>query len=355
MKLTISLLSSGRDTVERCLQSLKPIQEALDAEIIVVDTAQDKETRKTLDKYADKVIDFKWIDDFSAARNAGLKQAKGEWFLYVDDDEWFLDAQPIIDFLKSDDKTYHWCDFRVFNFENYELTQYGEAWVTRMIRLNDDVEFIGAIHERFNPVIGDAKTLDAVIGHTGYIYKSQEEVEAHAKRNISLVEKMIFKEPNNPRWWVQMVQEYGALGDYDTLRDISEEYLALTKRIKTTDATRHYVKNAQGLFIACCILADLKQEKWKDAMKTYNRLVHGDYGAVATAQLDMMAATIFLHFNKISKAKQRCVSYMKNFEKYRADEEVYTGDKLYFLAETFAPKNMSIMQAVINRVIEIES
>ena len=33
--------------------------------------------------------EFKWCDDFAKARNAGLEKCTGEWFMYIDDDEWF--------------------------------------------------------------------------------------------------------------------------------------------------------------------------------------------------------------------------------------------------------------------------
>ena len=53
-------------------------------------------------EYTDNIVSFDWCDDFAAARNAGLEHAKGEWFLYLDDDEWFEDVTTIIDFFQSD-------------------------------------------------------------------------------------------------------------------------------------------------------------------------------------------------------------------------------------------------------------
>ena len=105
--LTISLLSSGRSTtIERCLASLAPFKEQLDTEIIVVDT--DPEHRADvlaiLEKYADQIIPFEWIDDFAAARNVGIDAAKGKWFLFVDDDEWLMESDPFIEFLLSSEQ-----------------------------------------------------------------------------------------------------------------------------------------------------------------------------------------------------------------------------------------------------------
>ena len=103
--LTISLLSSGRSkTIERCLASLAPFREQLGAEVLVVDTDQENrsDVRQIIERYADKIVRFEWINDFAAARNFALDESSGQWHLYIDDDEWFVDAQPIIDFLQSE-------------------------------------------------------------------------------------------------------------------------------------------------------------------------------------------------------------------------------------------------------------
>ena len=93
VKLTISLLVSNQiGTIRKCMESLKPILDAVPSELIVVDTVGPENSDGSLDiarEYADQVVRFEWCDDFAAARNAGLSRAKGEWFLYVDDDEWF--------------------------------------------------------------------------------------------------------------------------------------------------------------------------------------------------------------------------------------------------------------------------
>ena len=39
-------------------------------------------------KYADKVLDFAWIDDFSAARNFCASHASNNWILALDCDEY---------------------------------------------------------------------------------------------------------------------------------------------------------------------------------------------------------------------------------------------------------------------------
>ena len=100
--LSISLLVSNRiDTIRKCMESIKPILEAVPSELIAVDTGCTDGSVKIVEEYADKIIKFKWCDDFSAARNTGLKAACGEWFMFIDDDEWFEDVDDILNFFKS--------------------------------------------------------------------------------------------------------------------------------------------------------------------------------------------------------------------------------------------------------------
>lgn len=94
--LTISILMSNRiDTMKKCLDSIQPLMNVIPSELILTDTGCGHEARKILESYTNNIIDFKWIDDFSAARNVGLKAATGRWFVFLDDDEWFEDTQGI--------------------------------------------------------------------------------------------------------------------------------------------------------------------------------------------------------------------------------------------------------------------
>ena len=94
--LSISLLVSDRpDTIQRCLDSLNTIRENITSELIIVNTSHSENVRAIIEKYTDKIVDFEWCDDFAKARNAGLSLATGEWFLTLDDDEWFVEVQPL--------------------------------------------------------------------------------------------------------------------------------------------------------------------------------------------------------------------------------------------------------------------
>ncbi|NLG25997.1 MAG: glycosyltransferase, partial [Clostridiales bacterium] len=67
--ITISLcmiVKNEEETLPRCLSC---VRDAVD-EIVVVDTGSTDRTKQVAAAFTDKIYDFQWIDDFSAARNA---------------------------------------------------------------------------------------------------------------------------------------------------------------------------------------------------------------------------------------------------------------------------------------------
>jgi len=61
-------------------------------EIIILDTGSSDGTKEIAEQYTDKVYDFKWIDDFSAARNAAFAKATKNYILWLDADDILLEA-----------------------------------------------------------------------------------------------------------------------------------------------------------------------------------------------------------------------------------------------------------------------
>ncbi|MBN1593279.1 MAG: glycosyltransferase [Candidatus Coatesbacteria bacterium] len=84
---TISACLIVRDEssiLNRCLSSLEGVAD----EIIVVDTGSVDNTKEVAARYTDKIYDFEWCDDFSAARNFANSKATGDWILTIDADEY---------------------------------------------------------------------------------------------------------------------------------------------------------------------------------------------------------------------------------------------------------------------------
>lgn len=77
------IVKNEEKVLARCLESVKS---AVD-EIIIVDTGSSDKTKEIAFEYTDKIYDFEWIDDFSAARNYAFSKGKMEFLMWLDADD----------------------------------------------------------------------------------------------------------------------------------------------------------------------------------------------------------------------------------------------------------------------------
>ncbi len=334
--LTISLLSSGRiDTIERCLSSLVPFKEQLDTEIIIVDTDPEhrEDVQAILGKYTDQIIPFTWCDDFSAARNVGVDAAQGEWFLFIDDDEWYEEPQPLIDFLKSEEaRNYSRVSHRILNYlgESKQKKQY--AWVERLFRLEGGVRFHAKVHEFPSPQIGEVLVNDAVSAHDGYAYKSEEEKLSHAHRNIVLIEKMMEQEPQEVKWVYQLLVEYMAVGDEDRVISLAHKGYRMME-----DKVGYMAACVRGYFVAALLILDAREGRWKACTETYKKYASKkrEYGDVSRAFMEVIATQAYYHTGKTKNSGKHGAAYMKLYRMCKGKPIRLTEDYLDFLIETF--------------------
>lgn len=217
LPLTISLLASNRTALlERCLDSLKPLLQQVPAELIVVFTGTDARVRQIAEAYTDQVIPFAWCNDFSAARNEGLKHAKGEWFLYLDDDEWFDDVTEICDFFRSGEYLrFHSASYVSRNYTVWNGTGYTEFAAYRMARRTPDLHFENPIHEELMPFYGPCKVFHSFVHHYGYLKKTVSKSTGKDRRNIPLLREDIAKRPDYVKNYAQLAQEYFAMQKWE--------------------------------------------------------------------------------------------------------------------------------------------
>lgn len=232
--LTISVMASNRkDTLPKTLESIRPILENVSSELIVTDTGCDEELLSIIKKYTDKIVKFQWCKDFSKARNVSVDMALGEWYMYVDDDEWFEDVSPIIDFFNSgESKRYNAFDYLQRNYNNYEGTSWNDVPVGRAIRLVEGQKFVDVIHEHFLYNLQPVKMINAYVHHYGYVYKNTEEKLEHSKRNLELLEKQLAQGNNHLRQYVHMLQEYNGLNQHEKAYETAIHALEVAKSNK---------------------------------------------------------------------------------------------------------------------------
>lgn len=73
-RLSLTMIVKNEEKhLARCLESVKDIVD----EIIVADTGSGDRTREIAKSFGANVYDFKWINDFSAARNFAFEKSTG--------------------------------------------------------------------------------------------------------------------------------------------------------------------------------------------------------------------------------------------------------------------------------------
>ena len=77
------IVKNEEDVLGRCLESVKGLAD----EIIVVDTGSDDLTKEIAAHYTDRIYDFEWRDDFSAARNFAFSKGTKDFLMWLDADD----------------------------------------------------------------------------------------------------------------------------------------------------------------------------------------------------------------------------------------------------------------------------
>lgn len=210
IKLTIGMLVSNHvEYIRNCMEALKPLLEAVPSELVVIDTkgADGDGSIAIVREYTDRIYPFTWCNDFSAARNFCLSHARGEWFLYQDDDEWFDDVQEFIDFFTSGEcEEYHSGFYYTKDYDAFGGSSMGIAG--RMIRRTENTHFVGRVHETFNEVYAPNKLFSCFTHHMGYKFATEESRKKHQERNLSILREEWKECGYTPRICAQMVQEY---------------------------------------------------------------------------------------------------------------------------------------------------
>ena len=168
MDLSVAIITKNEEkNIRRLLESLKPLNKKIELEIIIVDTGSTDNTVNIANEYTDKVYEYEWNNDFSAARNFSLDYCIGEWILVLDADEELKEYNILIDFLKNDENSeFDVCNIIQRSFTDSNCDDFLDGYVPRLIR--NGVRYERKIHELPISMKKETKT-DIVIYHYGYI------------------------------------------------------------------------------------------------------------------------------------------------------------------------------------------
>lgn len=304
--LTISILASNRkDTFPKTLESIKPILDNVSSELIIVDTGCDEEMLAFIRKYTDKIVKFQWCNDFSKARNAGLERSQGEWFMFLDDDEWFDDVSELISFFNSDEKNkYGYGRYIVRNYRNLQGSEWSNFYAGRIFKLNKGTKFVDIIHERPIEVSGPVKQFSAFVHHYGYAHQTEESRLAHRERNLALLHAQVEASPTLARHFVHLVQEYCSAKDYAKAFELAEW------GINSADMSDiNNLKDVPGLY-AVRVWALENQSRWKEVLECAGTYLSSRYcNKLCEATLCGMCATAACNLGRY----EECIEYAKRF------------------------------------------
>ncbi len=169
------IVKNEEDNLPRILECAKQFAD----EIVVVDTGSTDSTKQIAKKFADKVFDFEWCDDFSAARNFAFSLASCDFQMWLDADD-FITEKNILR-IQSLKKQCTDTDVFMCKYNFFDLTYYRE----RILRRSKNFKWQGFVHEVISPY-GKIEYTDIEIEH-------RKTKPSDPKRNLRLYQNALKK------------------------------------------------------------------------------------------------------------------------------------------------------------------
>ena len=204
--LSVCLIVKNEEKfLDQCLSSIG----GLATQIVVVSTGSTDRTVAIAKDHGAEVYEFAWCDDFSAARNAALEHATGDWVLVLDaDEELPPESHDALRKLLSVPSVMAWR----LPIIDVGRENEGCCYVPRLFRNAPALFYIGRVHEQVFTSVEvrrqewglENRLGDAALRHHGYradVVKDRNKIE----RNLRLLEKAIVEMPDEPN----LLMNYG--------------------------------------------------------------------------------------------------------------------------------------------------
>lgn len=183
--------------LEGCIESVRHLV----GEIVIVDTGSTDRTIEIAKHYRAKVFNFRWEDDFAAARNFALRNCNSPWILYLDADERLPEQFhiQILKAIKSNDADAYY--LKIYSPVSGILGNVShEQAYPRLFKKRPGVKFEGKIHEQITPSLKRTNArfghLNARIEHLGYA-QDNAILKEKIRRNLAYLQKQVKKEPGD--------------------------------------------------------------------------------------------------------------------------------------------------------------
>ena len=200
-------------------------------EQIVVDTGSSDRTVEIAREMGAKIFFFPWINDFAAAKNFAIDQAKGDWIAFLDADESFTpeDAGKIPEILEYVGEDVDGLLTGIVDLdENNHMTSGGT--MIRFFANRPDLRYVGKIHEHLvrkgsaGLHLTDATEQLAFL-HTGYQEQVNKE-KSKFERNRDIILEVLKQDPENCDYLGYLGDTYSSAGKYEEARKAYQKAVA---------------------------------------------------------------------------------------------------------------------------------
>jgi tetratricopeptide (TPR) repeat protein len=266
--VTFSLCMIVKNEAHQLGDCLAPVLPLLD-EIIVVDTGSTDNTQEVARQMGARVFEFPWAQDFSAARNESLRQATGQYILWLDADD-RIDPGEMAKLreLKASIRPYRPKAYYLLIESTSPLDGESSFYQLRLFPNKPGVRFEGRIHEQVNFSLQrlsiSFENLSIRIRHTGY--EALSAVKGKYERNWSILEEDLIRDPEN------LILRYYAARTLDGMNRHQE---AITHIKKITDNPT-IQKKEKTFYLQSAILLGkyyLNTQNFPEAQELFKKLI----------------------------------------------------------------------------------
>ena len=228
-KCRISACIIMKDAAEDIGECLESLQGSVD-EFVVVDTGSADNSKEIAARYAGKVYDFPWRENFAAAKNYALDQATGDWIIFLDSDESLSEEtrknlRSILSTEGVEEKVDMMQVYRRNVCSDSRKQAYEDDYSERIFRRDPALRYHDPIHEYLK--FDDGRKMRMLrlspkkltIWHKGY---SPERMSGKIERNIRMLEEIRDKGGDKPYLYYYLADHYRLQERYGEMAEAAE-------------------------------------------------------------------------------------------------------------------------------------
>ena len=238
---TCMIVKNEERLLARCLECVRVFSD----EIIIVDTGSTDRTKEIAAGYTDKIYDFQWVNDFSAARNFSFSKATKE-YIYVADADEVIDDENIRQILDLKKVLLPEIDIVQMYYANQlefgTTYNYDKEYRPKLVKRLRQFIWQDPLHEtiKLEPVIYDS---DIAIIHKPH--------ESHSARDFANLQSMTESGAVlSPKLNVMYAKELFIAGEAKDFLAAKKYFVRLSERVLKEDELRA----VQCVLVRCGVL-----------------------------------------------------------------------------------------------------